>query len=400
MAKRRLAFIRERDGYLYLCYREKGKRHKEGLRLKATRENKNLANGIAIQKEAELMRGMYEIGRFVPLSIIEAMETFKDHKKKQKLKTNSMDVYESAFKEFSRIIGGEKKVYEVTHEDVEKFKEGMKIKPFPAKEGETDEEKRLREARPPVERSENTIATYNNHMKILFDFLVEKKYVSENPFSHMEGKKNMIVTIPDEDFDKIYKFFSNVKRTDEKDERETEKLAREEQLRFIKLLQLTGLRTGEAVSLKWENINYAQGIIKVRNEKEDRDDYIDLIPQIRELLDPIRKRSGKIFSYTEDGLKFFPRAMKRLGMSYCLHDIRRTFGSKLANNGMRPLDLMAAMRHKNIKTTMKYYINMEIKRIGGIISETFTDRPLDSLNAAEEITPKSIKNKQKTDKNE
>jgi integrase len=68
--------------------------------------------------------------------------------------------------------------------------------------------------------------------------------------------------------------------------------------------------------------------------------------------------------------------MKRLNMSYCLHDIRRTFGTKLANSGIAPLDLKAAMRHKNIKTTLKYYIYMEIKRIGGIISDTFEPKQL------------------------
>jgi integrase len=374
MAKKRLAYIKERNGYLYMYFHERGKRHKKGLNLKATKENRTLANAIAVQKEAELMRGMYEVGRFLPLTVIEAIEYFKTEKKR--LKVNGLGVYESAFAEFCRIVGGDRKVCEITENDVNDFLEGMKIKYIPPPPDETEEEKRAREAKPPILRSENTIATYNNHVKMLFDYLVDKHYVNENPFLHMEGKTNMIVTISDEDFERIFEFFSNPKRSDGAPERYTEKAAREMQLRYIKLLKLTGLRTGEALNLKWEDINYDLGLIKVRNEKENRDDYIGLIPQVLEVLIPIRKRSGKIFPYTEDGLKFFPRAMKRLNMSYCLHDIRRTFGTKLANSGIAPLDLKAAMRHKNIKTTLKYYIYMEIKRIGGIISDTFEPKQL------------------------
>jgi hypothetical protein len=43
MAKRRLAYIRERDGYLYLCYREKDKKHKERLELNTSRKNRSIA---------------------------------------------------------------------------------------------------------------------------------------------------------------------------------------------------------------------------------------------------------------------------------------------------------------------------------------------------------------------
>lgn len=361
--------IKPRGGWLYIHYNDQTGRHRDSLGLRDTKQNRTLAEAIALKKESDIRRGIFEPGKFSPVTLDEAIEMFMHSKRKNK--TNALNVYEISFKLLKAAVNPNKKVNEITEQDIDIFLEAASLK---------SPEQKLKDGtiKEAVYRSDNTVATYNNHVRMLFRYMQEAGYIRKNPLKHIEGKKTLIVTIPDEDWDTIVDFFSKPKRDDGEPERLTEKQAREEQLRFLQLLHLTGLRTGEAVNLKWEDIDYSRGVIKVRNEKEDRDDYVDLIPQIRDLLTPVRKRSGKIFPYTQDGLKFFPRAMKKLNMSYCLHDIRRTFGSRLANAGIKPLDLMAAMRHKNIKTTMRYYIDMDIKRIGGLISNAFnskTDKP-------------------------
>lgn len=76
------------------------------------------------------------------------------------------------------------------------------------------------------------------------------------------------------------------------------------------------------------------------------------------------KHTGKLFNYSKDGLDFFNRALKRLNLpAYSIHDLRRKFGTTLAEKGLTPYELQKLMRHQNIRTTMQYYINIDLQNI-------------------------------------
>lgn len=67
---------------------------------------------------------------------------------------------------------------------------------------------------------------------------------------------------------------------------------------LIKFLYLTGLRIREAISLKWENIDFENGIIKFWNQKSKRYDKRPLLEPVIELLKEIRintNRKDKVF---------------------------------------------------------------------------------------------------------
>lgn len=45
---------------------------------------------------------------------------------------------------------------------------------------------------------------------------------------------------------------------------------------------------------------------------------------------------------------------------FSFHDLRRTFGTNLANKGISPKVLQKLMGHASLETTMKYYVNADM----------------------------------------
>jgi len=44
----------------------------------------------------------------------------------------------------------------------------------------------------------------------------------------------------------------------------------------------------------------------------------------------------------------------------CFHDLRRTFGTRLANKGISPKILQELMGHAKLESTMKYYVGTDM----------------------------------------
>ncbi len=77
----------------------------------------------------------------------------------------------------------------------------------------------------------------------------------------------------------------------------------------------------------------------------------------------IKVPKGKLITYSVNGLRFWNRAIKRMGLThYSLHDIRRLYASLMAAK-MMPLELNKLMRHLNVNTTLKHYADVELDKI-------------------------------------
>ena len=92
-------------------------------------------------------------------------------------------------------------------------------------------------------------------------------------------------------------------------------------------------------------------------------------------LKSFRKNSGRVFEVNQWAVKNFQKAIESINTEkkktdkkfkdipkYTIHDIRRTFGSKYANRLM-PIELMKLMRHKELSTTLRYYVNIQMTDI-------------------------------------
>jgi len=212
----------------------------------------------------------------------------------------------------------------------------------------------------------NTARTYINYMNIIFNRAIKSGiYKKENPFIRLKRKDKLFIrTIPENEFELILNY---LKETNLK------------LYRYIYFMKLTGFRLDEAIQLKWEQIHWDENVIDMITYKDSRHDLFPLNIEkgiLKEFLLSFRKESGIIFNLNKDWVRVpFQKAIEKINeinkkdnkkwndiKKYTIHDIRRTFGTKYAKLLM-PIQLMKLMRHKDITTTLRYYVNMEVTDI-------------------------------------
>ena len=146
----------------------------------------------------------------------------------------------------------------------------------------------------------------------------------------------------------------------------------------VKLNFLLGLRVGEVVSIKWNDIseNHLHVIREeVRNQelgtcevvehtKTHTDQYVLLVPKAAALLEKIDRQSEYIF--TRNGERITSRQIAYVLEKYAerngtrtksTHKMRKTYASVLHTNGV-PLDeIRAQLGHRDSQTTLGYIFN-------------------------------------------
>ena len=154
----------------------------------------------------------------------------------------------------------------------------------------------------------------------------------------------------------------------------------------------SGLRISEAYNITWGpsdfyvdmNARHPEFVIlKQKNKKRQR---LPMVPDFADLLNgvPVGKRRGPIFyipktrgdgqisfGQTKKVISLFgEKALIRTGVNprtgnpqtASAHDLRRSFGTRMAKEVM-PAVLKELMRHKDLKTTMKYYAHLSTENI-------------------------------------
>jgi integrase len=166
----------------------------------------------------------------------------------------------------------------------------------------------------------------------------------------------------------------------------------------------TGMRKGELLNIKWKDIDFEHGFIKLEKTKnsETRDVPINnhLLKALKGL-EESRKIGNYIFCY-EDGrprsssaIQYcFTRACRRAGIQdFHFHDLRHTAASLYASRGCDLVTLQHLLGHKSINMTMRYAHLLpsshdKVRRIMqdllGEITDTETDT--ETLRASEKVS--------------
>ena len=141
------------------------------------------------------------------------------------------------------------------------------------------------------------------------------------------------------------------------------------QFRLIILLAVhTGMRRGEIINLKWEDINFSNHLIRVRNRdtftvKGGHPRTIPMHPYIYKLLFPLQKTGGYVFVHSNGKVitpyylsRTFKRYVKKCKLSekYHFHSLRHTCGSLLIQMGVPLFDVQKILGHRSINTTQIY----------------------------------------------
>lgn len=206
--------------------------------------------------------------------------------------------------------------------------------------------------------SRTTVNHYLKTLKRMFNIAIAWGYTDKNPV-------------------KGIKFYS------EKDARRDRVLTREEEdcllgvaserLRPILIVALnTGMRKGEILRLKWQDIDLENRIILVKKTKSGEPRTLPINSRLLDELIWLKRRNRNsqcLFMNSKTGRqlvtirKSFDEALEAAKIQNLrFHDLRRTFGSRLALAGVDLNRIKELLGHESIKTT-EIYLHAELKDI-------------------------------------
>lgn len=125
----------------------------------------------------------------------------------------------------------------------------------------------------------------------------------------------------------------------------------------------TGMRKSEILNLKWEDIDFNQKIITIRNSKHGDKREVPMNSIVYDILwDLSQGKSNDSFLFTKPGGRrlrdiksSFKGAVKRANIkNFRFHDLRHTFASHLVMQGSDFKTVQELMGHKTIQMTLRY----------------------------------------------
>jgi integrase len=126
----------------------------------------------------------------------------------------------------------------------------------------------------------------------------------------------------------------------------------------------TGLRRGEILKLAKSDVDFIRNIIHVRNTKNNKDRFVPLNEVARaELLRLVREageheylfQNQKTQNYVKNIKRSFAKAREKAGLvNFRFHDLRHTFASRLAEEGVDSFTIMELLGHSDLRMTARY----------------------------------------------
>ena len=178
-----------------------------------------------------------------------------------------------------------------------------------------------------------------------FNFCIKKGYIDKNFCTGIKKLNTLsrIKTLSDEDIDKLINGATN-------------KLTRD----LITFLIYTGCRKGEALNLKWDNVDLNNNVIAIKATKTKYDRYIPISKTVNELLNDIKKNSDYVFcdrngKKLNDFRNSFLTACRNAGLKDMhIHDLRHVFASKMVMHGTSLYITGELLGHKSMQMTKRY----------------------------------------------
>jgi integrase len=127
----------------------------------------------------------------------------------------------------------------------------------------------------------------------------------------------------------------------------------------------TGFRRGELLSLRWCDVDFANGLITVEASytKNGERRSVPLSRTLRTILEQLRQQrtEGEHIFRTRRGGRYvsaattFKKAVERAGLTnFRFHDLRHTFASRLVMGGQDIRTVQELLGHKSITMTLRY----------------------------------------------
>jgi integrase len=155
----------------------------------------------------------------------------------------------------------------------------------------------------------------------------------------------------------------------------------------------TGMRKGEIEALERDQVNLEQGIITLKDTKNNERADIPINETVKAVLKGVENKGPYVFS-NEKGKLYstlrldFEKAYKEAGISdFRFHDLRHCFASNLVMEGIDIMTVKELMRHKTLDMTLRYAHlapNHKIRAVN-ILDKVMSQNPPQS-----EVLPKVV----------
>ncbi len=352
--------VYRKDNRWYIdYYLPDGKRKREIVTIPGSDPSKisrqEALKALSIRK-AQIAEGKFEIAQTKkPVLVDKLVERYLEYSKANK-KSHRRDI--TSTREFLKFFGG-KTLQQITSWMVEKYKV--------QRQNSTS-----RYSRP---LAKTTINRELACLKHIFTKAIEWGLVSSNPAKKVKlfpEKQNKLRVISKEEFQKLYQAASPHFKP------------------VLLCAYLTGMRKGELVKLRWEDVDLEDGYIYV---KETKNNESRAIPINHTLIDTLLKQkrdsnSEYIFTthkgkpYISDSAwkKAWMAALRRSGIEKCrFHDLRHSFASRLVMAGVDISTVPELMGHKNINMTKRYshptpqHKKQAVERLNFDVMDTYLD---------------------------
>ncbi|MEW6002539.1 MAG: tyrosine-type recombinase/integrase [Nitrospirota bacterium] len=127
----------------------------------------------------------------------------------------------------------------------------------------------------------------------------------------------------------------------------------------------TGMRQGEILNLKWQDIDFSRRIVSVKKTKNKDPKVIPLNQSVLTML--LKKRkvvtiTGYVFATQQGSMinrwnlkREFKNALRKAQVSsFRFHDLRHTFATRLVQSGAELYSVAKLLGHRDISTTQRY----------------------------------------------
>ena len=162
-------------------------------------------------------------------------------------------------------------------------------------------------------------------LRHFFNYCIKSGYAEKNPAAGIKklNELSRLKTLSDDDIQKLVAGATN-------------KLTRD----LITFLIYTGCRKGEALNLKWDDVDLKNGIIAIKGTKTKYDRYIPISEALRGVLERIERNQDSFYVFNNNGAKIgdfkrsFHTACRNAGLKDLrIHDLRHVFASKMVMGG-------------------------------------------------------------------
>ena len=321
--------IRLRGKHYYYDFMIDGKRYKGSTRT----GDKKLAEHIADTIKADLLRKKHDLPSNIKYQFKDVWEIYIKSQsycfKTEESKINSAKHFLPVFQNMP--------LDSITADKIENYRLNRKleIKSLEKNSGKRESEISFRSVN--IE-----IATLSH----FFNFCIKKGYIDKNPCSGIKklNELSRLKTLSDEDIEKLINGATN-------------KLTKD----LITFLILTGCRKGEALNLKWDDVDLKNDVISIKGTKTKYDRHIPISKPLKELLSGIEKNQDCLYVFNNQGAKIgdfkrsFHTACKNARLKDMhIHDLRHVFASKMVMNGTSLFITGELLGHRTTQMTKRY----------------------------------------------